>query len=84
MSSQAVKITKKGQVTIPKDIRDRLEATVVYFEVIDGDIVLRAVKDAGGSLGKYAANAKPAVAMKQMKGEAWEEAVYEKAGKKPA
>lgn len=84
MTTQSVKITKKGQVTIPKEIRDRLNATAVYFEVVEGDIVLRAVRDVGGALSKYASNAKPAVSMKQMKDKAWTEAVYEKTDKKPA
>jgi AbrB family looped-hinge helix DNA binding protein len=84
VTTQPVKITKKGQVTIPREIRDKLNATVVYFEVVEGDIMLRAVKDAGGVLSKYAANAGPGVTMKRMKDRAWEEAVYEKAGKEPA
>jgi AbrB family looped-hinge helix DNA binding protein len=84
MATRAVKITKKGQVTIPKEIRERLKATVLYFEVIDDDVVVRAVRDAAGSLSEYAGNAKPDVSMKQMKDRAWEEAVHEKAGKKSA
>ena len=35
MAKAAMKITKKGQVTIPKEIRERLRATAVDFEVID-------------------------------------------------
>ncbi len=50
MATAAVKITRKGQVTIPKEIRERLKATAVYFEVIDDDVVVRAVRDAAGSL----------------------------------
>ena len=84
MAKAAMKITKKGQVTIPKEIRERLKATAVYFEVIDDDVVVRAVKDAAGSLSEYAGNVKPDVSMKQMKDRAWEEAVREKAGKKSA
>ena len=84
MATAAVKITRKGQVTIPKEIRERLKATVLYFEVIDDDIVVRAVRDAAGSLSEYAGNVKPGVSMKQMKDRAWEEAVHEKAGKKSA
>lgn len=84
MAKAAMKITKKGQVTIPKEIRERLKATAVYFEVIDDDVVVRAVKDAAGSLSEYSGNAKPDVSMKQMKDRAWEEAVREKAGKKSA
>jgi AbrB family looped-hinge helix DNA binding protein len=84
MAKAAVKITKKGQVTIPKEIRERLKATAVYFEVIGDDVVVRAVRDAAGSLSEYAGNVKPDVSMKQMKDRAWEEAVHEKAGKKSA
>ena len=84
MATAAVKITRKGQVTIPKEIRDRLKATAVYFEVIDDDVVVRAVRDAAGSLSEYAGNVRPDVSMKQMKDRAWEEAVHEKARKKSA
>ncbi len=84
MAKAAVKITKKGQVTIPKEIRERLKATAVYFEVIGDEVVVRAVRDAAGSLSEYAGNVKPDVSMKQMKDRAWEEAVHEKAGKKSA
>jgi AbrB family looped-hinge helix DNA binding protein len=81
MATEAVKITKKGQVTIPKEIRERLKASSVYFEVINGEIVVRAVRDAAGALSKYAGNVEPSISMKEIKDRAWEEAVREKAGK---
>jgi AbrB family looped-hinge helix DNA binding protein len=84
MATKAVKITKKGQVTIPKTIRERLRATAVYFEVVNDEVVVRAVRDAAGSLSEYARNVQPDVSMKQMKDRAWEEAVHEKIGKKSA
>jgi len=84
MATASVKITRKGQVTIPKEIRERLKATAVYFEVIGDDVVVRALRDAAGSLSEYAGNVKPDVSMKQIKDRAWEEAVHEKAGKKSA
>jgi len=84
MATEAVKITKKGQVTIPKKIRERLKATAVYFDVINGEVVVRAVRDAAGSLGEYARNVKPDISIEQMKDRAWEEAVYEKTSKKSA
>jgi AbrB family looped-hinge helix DNA binding protein len=82
MTSQAVKITRKGQVTIPKKIRERLKATAVYFDVVDDEVVVRAVRDAAGSLSEYAGNVKPDISIKQMKDSAWEEAVHEKTAKK--
>jgi len=82
MTTAAVKITRKGQITIPKEIRDKLKASAVYFEVEDDIVMVKPVRDAGGSLREFAGNVKPGVSMKQMKDRAWEVAVREKAGKK--
>ncbi len=82
MTTAAVKITRKGQVTIPKEIREKLKADAVYFEVVDDTVMVKPVRDAAGSLSEYAGNVKPGVSMKQMKDRAWEVAVREKTGKK--
>ena len=82
MTTSAVKITSKGQVTIPKEIREKLKANAVYFEVEDDIVMVKPVRDAAGSLSEYAGNVKPGVSMKQMKERAWEVAVREKTGKK--
>ena len=82
MTTAAVKITSKGQVTIPKEIREKLKANSVYFEVEDDIVMLKPVRDAAGSLSEYAGNVKPGVSMRQMKDRAWEVAVREKTGKK--
>jgi AbrB family looped-hinge helix DNA binding protein len=82
MTTAAVKITSKGQVTIPKAIREKLKANSVYFEVEDDTVMLKPVRDAAGSLSEYAGNVKPGVSMRQMKDRAWEVAVREKTGKK--
>ena len=79
METEAVKITQKGQVTIPKRIRDKLNATSVYFEVVNDEVVVRPVRDAAGSLSEYARKATPDLSIKQMKDRAWKEAVHEKA-----
>ncbi len=84
MITGAIKITQKGQVTIPKEIRNRLQTTSVYFEVVNDDIVIRPVKDAAGSLSKFAKNAKPGMSIQEMKNMAWEEAVNEKTDKNPS
>jgi AbrB family looped-hinge helix DNA binding protein len=82
MTTAAVKITRKGQVTIPKEIREKLKANAVYFEVEDDMVMVKPVRDAASSLREYARNVKPGVSMKQMKDKAWEVAVREKTGKK--
>ena len=82
MTTGAIKITKKGQVTIPREIRKRLMTDTIYFDVAGGEIVLKAVKDAGGSLHEYAKNAQRGLSIGQMKEKAWEEAAREKTRKK--
>jgi AbrB family looped-hinge helix DNA binding protein len=84
MTTAAVKITRKGQVTIPKEIRERLNANAVYFEVEDDIVMVKPVRDAAGSLREFAVNVKPGASLKQMKDKAWEVAVREKTGKKSA
>ncbi|OGW33662.1 MAG: hypothetical protein A2X58_12930 [Nitrospirae bacterium GWC2_56_14] len=82
MATTAVKITQKGQVTIPKEVRDKLNSTSVYFEVKGDVVMVRPVRDAAASLHDYARNVKPSASVKQMKDKAWEAAVREKTGKK--
>jgi len=82
MTTAAVKITRKGQVTIPKEIREKLKSNAVYFEIEDDTVMVKPVRDAAGSLSEYAGNIKPGVSMKQMKDRVWEVAVREKTGKK--
>lgn len=82
MTTAAVKITKKGQVTIPKEIRDMLKTNTVYFEVEDDTVIVKPVRDVAGSLSEYAKNVKPGTSMKKIKEMAWEEAVREKTYKK--
>ena len=82
MTSSAVKVTRKGQVTIPKAIREKLNANTIYFEVENEIIMIKPVRDAAGSLSEYARNATPGLPIREMKDKAWEEAVHEKSSKK--
>lgn len=82
MTTGAVKITKKGQVTIPKEIREKLKTSTIYFDVVDDTIMVKAVRDAAGSLHQYAENVKAGTPMKEIKERAWEVAAREKARKK--
>ena len=50
------KITSKGQVTIPKDIRDVLKSSIVKFNIKDGKVEIEPVKEIAGSLKKYTKN----------------------------
>ncbi|SNR93774.1 AbrB/MazE/SpoVT family DNA-binding domain-containing protein [Desulfurobacterium atlanticum] len=48
------KITSKGQITIPANIRKKLKTQFVSVELKGDTLILKPVKDAGGILSKYA------------------------------
>jgi AbrB family looped-hinge helix DNA binding protein len=70
------KITSKGQVTIPKAIREVLKGDVVEFQVADNQVVLKPVYTVGGALRAYAAKAPKA--LHDVREKVWEEVVDEK------
>ena len=74
------KITKKGQVTIPREIRKRLDSDVIEFTILEDRVVLRPVKCVAGSLSSYAKG--KAVSYEEARERAWDEAVREGHGKK--
>jgi len=74
------KITKKGQLTIPRKIREHLDSQVVEFAIVGKQIVMRPVKSVAGSLSPYAK--KGTVPFKEAREKAWEEAVGERYGEK--
>ncbi|HJP18469.1 MAG TPA: AbrB/MazE/SpoVT family DNA-binding domain-containing protein [Nitrospinota bacterium] len=76
--SFAAKITSKGQVTIPKKIRDRLNSNVVEFKLVKNNIVIKPVESVSGALSKYA---KRRVPFKKARDLAWEKAAHDKTGK---
>jgi len=84
MTTAAVKITRKGQVTLPKAIRERLDADTIYFEVKGDVVMVKPVRDAAGSLREFGGKVKPGASDEQMRGKAWEVAVHKKTGGKSA
>lgn len=81
MPAKAVKITSKGQATIPKEIRDLLKTDVVEFEVVEDTVVIKPVLSVGRSLSQYS---KGYVPMKGIREVVWEKVVRERIGKKTA
>lgn len=81
MPTRAVKITSKGQATIPKEIRDLLKTDIVEFEVVEGTVVVKPVLSVGSSLSHYS---KGYVPLKDVRETVWEEVARERSGKKTA
>jgi AbrB family looped-hinge helix DNA binding protein len=78
--SITAKITKKGQVTIPKKIRKRLNSQVIEFDIVDNNVLMRPVKSVAGSLTSY--SRKRAPSFKEERERAWEKAIEDRYGKK--
>ncbi|MBF0472293.1 MAG: AbrB/MazE/SpoVT family DNA-binding domain-containing protein [Nitrospirae bacterium] len=73
--NSTVKITKKGQITLPKKIRQLLNSDTIEFEIIDDNLVLKPVQSVSGSLSSYA---KKGLGFKSARDLAWEKAVNDK------
>jgi len=74
------KITSKGQVTIPQKIREKLDSEVIEFDIVQNNIVIKAVKSVAGSLKPHAKMG--SVSYKEAREQAWDEVVQERYGKK--
>ena len=78
MKVMKAKISKKGQITIPKEIRNELNSDYVEF-IKEGDRIfikkIPSVEEMAGSLNKYAKN-KSKTGLKE--DDAWSEHVKEK------
>ena len=73
-----VKITSKGQVTIPRKVRDFLESNTVEFVISDDTVIVKPVKSVGGALAKYATKRVP---IREVREKVWKEVADERAKK---
>ena len=78
--STTSKITQKGQVTIPRKIRDKLGSKVVEFDIVNDQIIIRPLTSVAGSLSAY--GKKGSLSFKEAREKAWDEISREKYGKK--
>jgi AbrB family looped-hinge helix DNA binding protein len=74
------KITQKGQVTIPRKIRDKLGSEVIEFDIVKDQVIIRPILSIAGSLRDYAK--KGPVPFKEAREKAWDEITQEKYGQK--
>ena len=78
--SMTAKITKKGQVTIPHKIRDKLKSEVIQFDIVEDNVVIRPVKSVAGSLISYAR--KGMLPFRKSRDKAWEDVIQDRYGEK--
>jgi AbrB family looped-hinge helix DNA binding protein len=74
--AMTAKITSKGQVTIPKRVREILEGNTVEFIISDNTVIVKPVKNVGGALAKYATKHVP---LKEVRKKVWKNVADEKA-----
>jgi len=75
MLEKLVKVSSKGQITLPKAVRDLLQTDVVRIVVEAGKVRIEPVRDVGGSLHQYA---KQYVPLEKAREQAWEGAIRDK------
>lgn len=66
----AAKISSKGQVTLPRQVRQALGSNIVEFDIVDQKVVLMPVKSVAGSLSQYAAGETP---LAEVREKVWQE-----------
>lgn len=66
------KMTARGQVTIPREIRKALGSDIIEFTVTDDGVLIHPVKSVAGSLGSYARKTAP---FQDVRDEVWSDAV---------
>lgn len=72
---KTLKISSKGQITLPKMVRELLGTDYVRVVVADGHIHLQPAMDPAGSLRDFSTDT---VAIDDARDKAWEEVVREK------
>ena len=78
--SITAKITQKGQVTIPRKIRDKLGTEVIEFDIVKNQVIIRPVTSIAGSLRDY--GNKKSLPFGKAREKAWDEVTLEKYAKK--
>lgn len=73
-----IKITKKGQITIPAKFRKKLGTDIVKIEMQGEKIIIEPIKKLGGIFSKYAIKDKSIEEIMQMEEEAAQNVFAEK------
>lgn len=77
MTTKTLLIGPKGQITIPKKIRDLFNTKSIKMELVDDEhAVISPVKNVGGSLSKY--KKKTDLSYEEIRNIAWKKALEKK------
>jgi len=71
------KISSKGQVTLPKEIRNFLNVRIIEFEIEDDKVFIKPVESVAGSLSAYS---KGFTDIKEVREKIWQDVANEKTG----
>jgi AbrB family looped-hinge helix DNA binding protein len=69
MLISTTKITRKGQVTLPKEVRDILHTDIITFEIKDNNVMIKPINKVSGSLRDY----KKDISFQDARNKAWNE-----------
>lgn len=72
---KTAKISSKGQITLPKEVRERFQSDTIRIVVEDDSVRIEPVKSVAGSLKAYA---KEFVPFEVAREEAWEKVASER------
>ena len=73
--SYITKISSKGQITLPKEIRNFLNVRIIEFEIEDDRVVIKPVESVAGSLSSYS---KEFTDIKEIREKIWQDIANEK------
>jgi bifunctional DNA-binding transcriptional regulator/antitoxin component of YhaV-PrlF toxin-antitoxin module len=74
-------MTSRGQVTLPRIVREFLHSRILEFEVRDDVVLVRPVQSVAGSLAAYAGKHRP---LSEVRSKTWKEVARAKAEGRPA
>ena len=74
-------VTSRGQVTLPRRVREALDSRIIEFEVRDNLVLVRPVRSVAGGLAAYARKHRP---LAEVRAEVWKEVARAKAQSRPS
>lgn len=74
-------ITARGQVTLPRRVREALDSRMIEFDIQDNVVLVRPVRSVAGSLARYARKYHP---LAEVRTEVWKEVARAKVQGRPS